>query len=53
MPRRGQHILVRRRVEQSLNIISYWREEAHVPACTPDFADALPFFCRAIVSDAT
>ena len=35
-----------------LNIIPYRREQAHVPDRTPDFADALPFFCGAIVSDA-
>jgi hypothetical protein len=44
MTRRGQRIVLRRRVHQSLNIVSYRREEAHVPDRTPDFADALPLF---------
>jgi hypothetical protein len=51
MARRRQRILLRRRVHQRGNIISYRREEAHVPDRTVGFADALPFFYRPIVSD--
>ena len=51
MARRRQRILLRRRVHKRGNIISYRREEAHVPDRTLGFADALPFFYRVIVSD--
>ena len=51
MARRRQRIVLRRRVHKRRDIISYRREEAHVPDRTPGFADALPFFYRVIVSD--
>ena len=51
MARGRQRIVLRRGVHERGDIISYRREEAHVPDRTLGFADALPFFYPAIVSD--
>ena len=43
MARRGQHILLRRRMHQRLDIIAYWREQAHVPSARPALQTRSPF----------
>ena len=35
MPRRRQHVLLRRRMDQRFNIITYRREQAHFPIARP------------------
>ena len=52
MPRRRQRIALGRRVNQGLDVITYRREQAHGPKRTSGFADALPFMCQTIVSEA-
>ena len=52
MPRRRQHILPRRRMNQRLDIIAYWREQAHVPDARPLRETRSPFSVARIVSEA-
>ena len=52
MPRRRQHILLRRRMHQRFDIIAYRREQAHVPNARPALQTRSPFSMARIVSEA-
>jgi hypothetical protein len=52
MARRRQRILLRRRVDQGFNIVSYWREETHVPNAHARLCRRAPLVLRVIVSEA-
>lgn len=45
MSSRHQRVLLRRRMHQRLDIIAYWREQAHVPDARPLCETRSPFFC--------